>query len=262
MHTLSKSSLWGVTLLIAFACTWDQVETQVDCSVSDLSLTLLENSNTTCGASDGRFEVEVSGGVAPYTFSSDAGEGVDGLYANVAAGNYDVTVTDGNGCASTLDVSILNEDGVNLEEVTTAGFGCGSNGGTINVSAIGGTAPYRFSINGGALQTSGGFNGLSTGEHTINVVDENGCETTEVIEVLSGVSYEESIKGIIENSCAISGCHNGSVSPDLRSFETIQARAASIKSRTGNKSMPRGSSLTQSQIDMIACWVDDGALAN
>jgi uncharacterized membrane protein len=53
----------------------------------------------------------------------------------------------------------------------------------------------------------------------------------------------------------------------LKSIDGVQKLknlAASVKLRTANKSMPpSGSSqLTQSQIDLIGCWVDDGALNN
>jgi hypothetical protein len=66
------------------------------------------------------------------------------------------------------------------------------------------------------------------------------------------------------NSCAISGCHDGSVSslPNFSNLSVIQANASMIKSRTQSGNMPKTGSLTQNQIDLIACWVDDGALDN
>ena len=75
-------------------------------------------------------------------------------------------------------------------------------------------------------------------------------------------TYSGVIQGIIASNCAISGCHDGSISPDLTTFNTIQSRASRIKARTANGSMPRGRTLTQTEIDLIACWVDDGALEN
>ncbi|MCX8489943.1 MAG: 2-polyprenyl-6-methoxyphenol hydroxylase, partial [Cyclobacteriaceae bacterium] len=71
------------------------------------------------------------------------------------------------------------------------------------------------------------------------------------------------IKPIIDTNCAISGCHvSGGIRTDLSQLSVIQSSASSIKTRTGNKSMPIGRTLTQAQIDQIACWVDDGALNN
>lgn len=261
---MTKFPIWVISPLVflgATSCTWDQLSPQVDCAVSPVELVLVENINTSCGAQNGAFTVSASGGAAPYTFTSEAGTNSDGLFENVEAGDYAVVATDDNGCTSEMSVAIRNEDGVNVDDVTLVDSGCGSASGSVQVQASGGVAPYLFSL-GGETQESNLFSDLDGGSYTLTIQDQLGCDVTQSVDILSGVSYDNSIKEIIENSCAVSGCHNGSVFPDFRSFETIQSSASGIKSRTGNKSMPRGSTLTQSQIDMIACWVDDGALEN
>lgn len=80
----------------------------------------------------------------------------------------------------------------------------------------------------------------------------------------NGVSFSEDIKPIIETKCAIAGCHDGSASypPDFNVFENFQERAELVKRYTGDGTMPKTGSLSPSQIDAIACWVDNGALAN
>ena len=46
-------------------------------------------------------------------------------------------------------------------------------------------------------------------------------------------------------------------------FSNIQSSASQIKSLTQSGAMPKnGSKLSQTQLDAIACWVDDGALNN
>ena len=80
---------------------------------------------------------------------------------------------------------------------------------------------------------------------------------------IADAGYPESIGEIIVTKCAISGCHNGSTSlPDFRSLATVQANSGNIKSFTQTGFMPRNGSLSQNEIDLIACWVDDGALNN
>ena len=65
------------------------------------------------------------------------------------------------------------------------------------------------------------------------------------------------------NNCAVSGCHNGTQFPDFRSLSNIQQNKDQIRQRTQTGNMPpNGRSLTQQQIDLIACWIDDGALDN
>jgi len=79
----------------------------------------------------------------------------------------------------------------------------------------------------------------------------------------TGVSWSSSVSLIISSSCAISGCHvPGTGRPNFLDPATVQANAAEIKTRTGNRTMPQIGSLTDDQIGQIACWVDDGAVIN
>jgi hypothetical protein len=81
-----------------------------------------------------------------------------------------------------------------------------------------------------------------------------------------GTSFDQTIKPIVESNCAISGCHvTGQQLPTLESYAQIADNAGQIKTRTSNGTMPpasSGLSLTQQEIDAIACWVDEGAPDN
>lgn len=84
------------------------------------------------------------------------------------------------------------------------------------------------------------------------------------------VSFATDIRPIIETKCAVSGCHNGDMGPDLNwtNFDQFHARAESglIKYRVTNHIMPPSYSpagpLTQEQINTVACWADQGSLNN
>jgi len=79
----------------------------------------------------------------------------------------------------------------------------------------------------------------------------------------TGISWANQIKPIVDVSCAKSGCHvNGTGRIDLTKFDVVKANAAQIKTRVVNKSMPFDGTLTADQIELIACWVDDGAFNN
>lgn len=84
----------------------------------------------------------------------------------------------------------------------------------------------------------------------------------EEIAACETISFSEDISPIIQSNCAIPGCHAGVQSPDLRNFNNIQSNASKIKRLTKNRTMPLTGSLTQQQIDNIACWVDSGAPDN
>ena len=83
-------------------------------------------------------------------------------------------------------------------------------------------------------------------------------------------SFAADIRPIIETKCAISGCHNGDMGPDLNwtDFEKFHQRAVSglVTHRVTNRIMPPSFSpagpLSREQINAIACWSDQGALNN
>ncbi|WP_420316107.1 SprB repeat-containing protein [Ekhidna sp.] len=251
-----------VFISLIISCTSEQISPEVDCTTSPVELEVDVVTDATCSVSDGSFRLIASGGSNPYTFSTDFESNSDGNFTELVAGTYLVVVTDSAGCSSEIEVAVKNEEGVNLNDVQVSNTACETTEGSIEIDASGGVEPYRYSINGGVSQASNLFSNLGNGSYDVAVIDATGCETSESVNILTGVSYENSIKAIIETNCAISGCHNGSVSPDLRTFTSIQSSASRIKARTANGSMPRGRTLTQTQIGLIACWVDDGALDN
>lgn len=81
----------------------------------------------------------------------------------------------------------------------------------------------------------------------------------------SDVSLANEIMPLLLAQCTFSGCHNGDngSSRDWTQKENILEKASGIKTRTQNGSMPRSpGSLSQNEIDLIACWVDNGAKDN
>ncbi|PLX08339.1 MAG: hypothetical protein C0596_07355, partial [Marinilabiliales bacterium] len=51
----------------------------------------------------------------------------------------------------------------------------GNTNGELEVTATDGTAPYLYSLDGGAQQASGLFTGLAAGTYLLEVEDNNGC---------------------------------------------------------------------------------------
>ncbi|MBQ4819413.1 cytochrome c [Aquimarina sp. MMG016] len=74
------------------------------------------------------------------------------------------------------------------------------------------------------------------------------------------ISFVAKIKPIIDGSCI--RCHGGSQAPDLRTYAGISNNAARIKTQVVNRTMPQGGSLTNEQIELIRCWIENGALNN
>ncbi len=145
--------------------------------------------NITCnGATDGAIDLGVSGGELPYVFAwtgpsgyTSTDEDINGL----AAGTYNVTVTDANNCTSVTTVVLLEPAVLTLgrtPDVVLACYDDATATGSFTVS--GGTAPYILSVvsdNTGAAvtitATQLSFTGAGAGTITAGVVDANGCST-------------------------------------------------------------------------------------
>lgn len=244
------------------ACVYNEMEPPADCVSNPVKVDLVSSADADCGLQNGSFEVIASGGAGAYKFSVNNGTlQSSGEFTSLGAGTYSVTVVDEKNCSATLDVQIGNKDGVNVE-ATSTDAGCKTNNGRIEAEALNGTPPYTFKLNAGAFQTGGTFTGLSSGAYTLTAKDASGCEASITLVVDSGISFASDISSIIQTNCAISGCHAGTQSPDFRVFKNIQDNAARIKTQTSTRAMPVGRTLTQNEIDMIGCWVDDGAKNN
>ena len=80
------------------------------------------------------------------------------------------------------------------------------------------------------------------------------------------VSYANDIQPVIDTNCALSGCHAGNNGlPDFTVKSEVFDNATSIKFRTSNRTMPPSSiglTLTNEEIENIACWVDAGTPDN
>ncbi|QQS27663.1 MAG: gliding motility-associated C-terminal domain-containing protein [Sphingobacteriales bacterium] len=147
-----------------------------------LSITLTEPAGMTLtethtdalcfGGLTGAIDLSVSSGTAPYTYSWNTGaasEDINGL----GAGDYDVTVTDANGCTMGLSITLTEPVGMTLTETHTDVLCFGGLTGAIDLSVLGGTVPYTYSWNTGAVSED--INGLGAGDYDVTVTDANGC---------------------------------------------------------------------------------------
>ena len=141
----------------------------------------------------------------------------------------------------------------------------GQDDGEIVAESTSGTQPYMYSLNGSDFQGSDTFTGLAPDTYTVTVKDNNGCtdNISATISEVQIVSYAASIRPIIDTNCQVAGCHGSN--PNIPSWETyddVKNGAAFIKARTGNGTMPPMNPLDDSDVKLIADWVDLGAQDN
>ena len=157
------------------------------------------SSPATCVMSNGSASVTVSGGVAPLTYHWSTGATTSAI-SGVAAGGYNVTVTDANGCAKSGYASVEDYSPVGIGLATTPASCIYSADGSVHANVWGGTAPYTYIWStGGSTST---ISGLSAGYYGVTVTDATGCanyrHTTLGFDPL-GTSCYCTIEGVVYN---------------------------------------------------------------
>gem|GEM_PF-2364953 len=143
--------------------------------------------STSCNA-DGFIKVYRTGGISPYTYSMD-GVNYQGSnqFNGLAANTYTVYVKDSKGCVASANATVTQGAGLSVSANRKTNSSPCINDGSFQISVSGGTAPYSYSVNGGAAQQSNTFAGLPAGNYVVTVTDNSGC--TGSVNVTINVSY-------------------------------------------------------------------------
>lgn len=254
-----------ILFLVLSACS-DGVEEEVDCSTLQIELKSKVDP-TTCSPADGQISISSFGGKKPYLFSlNNKTPQPDSTFSNLQGGRFVIEVIDVAQCSKSVEVDLTNfNSGLAASATVVADTDCLVGNGSLQISPTGGTAPYQFKYKN-AVDDNPGIVALRHGIHEVTVIDAEGCEFILGVNVPRGntsVSWATDIKPIIDTRCAKSTCHvTGTGRADLSKFENVKSLASEIKTRTKNKSMPFDAPMPADQIQLIACWVDDGALNN
>jgi hypothetical protein len=149
----------------------------------NVSASLAGQTNVNCnGGANGAASVEATGGNNAYSYTWSNGSS-DAAIANLAAGNYTVTVTDGENCTAVASVDITEPTAVFANASATSQIQSGINDGSATADPVGGVAPYTFEWSNG--ETSQSISNLSPGTYTVSVTDANGCVVSQSVTVNS-----------------------------------------------------------------------------
>ena len=127
-----------------------------------------QETNTTCGSSNGSITVNVTSGNSPYSYSWSNG-GNSSLISNLSAGTYSVTISDQSGCSATGAI-IINSSAVNNVTVSSVTSVICS-GDSAQFCATAGFASYIW--NNGA--TSECIYAKLAGNYYVTATDANNC---------------------------------------------------------------------------------------
>jgi len=117
-----------------------------------------------------------TGGTGPYQYSTNGTtyQSSPTFTVNAAGSPYTVHVKDANQCIDTYTPIIVTQPAALVASVLAGTIACDGGTTTLTAIATGGTAPYQFSINGGAYQASPTFT-VEAGTYTIRVKDAKDC---------------------------------------------------------------------------------------
>ncbi len=147
--------------------------------------------NISCfGFNDGSIDLNVTGGSPIYNFDWSTLDGSGLITSNedqsgLTAGSYAVTITDINGCALDIAITLTQPDALQTsltpslypsgDNISCFGF----NDGSIDLDVTGGTPGYNYdwgTLDGSGLITSNeDQSGLTTGSYAVTITDINGC---------------------------------------------------------------------------------------
>ena len=123
---------------------------------------------------DGILDVDIQGGVGPYTYQWCHGPTTDSL-SGLGAGTYTVAVTDFLGCTSTSSVKLQDPDSLGVVITIIDSISCkGFSDAIIEASPIGGTGPYTYEWSTGA--DSSRLENLPIGTYRVTLTDAQGCQ--------------------------------------------------------------------------------------
>ena len=138
----------------------------------DSIISIATISNTSCfGGNDGSTNINIiSGGTAPFIFSSNNGLTYQNsnIFSNLSVGNYSILISDSNNCLDSLNIqinppteiySITSSDSLSCYNLCD---------GNVYVTAFGGTPPYNFSWDYGTSN-------LCAGLYNVIITDSNNC---------------------------------------------------------------------------------------
>ncbi len=173
-----QAGIHDVLIVDSIGCTAHQLVT-INEPAAALGLLITTHQDIDCkGNSNGKFEIAANGGTAPYTYSNSLTSNSSGMFGNLYASHYLLSVTDANGCYMEIHDSIIQPEKLvasiaNYTDVTCNGLF----DGTATANITGGVAPYVKSWSNNPGVDVFTMTAMPAGTHDLTVSDNNGCNT-------------------------------------------------------------------------------------
>ncbi len=202
--------VYAVTVTDANGCTGIMQSIEID-EPAALNVVVHEVVAPICyGEATGHVYVDIEGGSDPLTYSWSNGYSSEDL-VGVGAGNYLLTITDGNGCSTVSPVvTVDNPTAIEINLNAIESISCfGSELGSINTGIFGGSPPYGIVWNNGA--TSSNLENLLGGDYQCTITDAVGCELISPVFTVESPDAAISVSSANINNSACNGFDTGSI---------------------------------------------------
>lgn len=144
-----------------------------------LALSISDTGIQCSGEAQATITITATGGEAPYEYSINNGTTYQSsnTFVNQTAGSYNIRVRDANNCDITQIYTITEPLTLSASAAVTQLAECNPGlGAEVRITnAIGGTAPYEYSFDGGTNYGATSIGFLLPGTHTVYIRDANNC---------------------------------------------------------------------------------------
>lgn len=185
------------------------------------------------GANDATITLGISGGVVPYQAAWD-NFATGTFQQNLAAGTYQITVTDGNNCPKIISV-VIPEAPIFTINPVHRNISChGANDGSIVLNFVGGQAPITLVWSDGSTSGTSRHN-LPPGVYSVTITDSKPCVITRtfVITEPQPLLLSGTVTHADDCNNAMSGAVNLLVSGGMPPFTYAWSNGATTEDLTG-----------------------------
>ncbi|MEL6132573.1 MAG: gliding motility-associated C-terminal domain-containing protein, partial [Bacteroidota bacterium] len=161
-----------------------------------LELSVTPTNIACAGEQNGELLVAGLGGSPGYAYSINGSPFVvDTLFQGLAAGSYQLVVTDQEGCRDTVNTNIIEPDPLNVTITDFEDVDCfDASSGTVTLAGSGGTAPFTYSSDLLTFTSNPVRTGLRAGAYTFLIQDSRGC----LAEIQTTIDQPDVLTGIID----------------------------------------------------------------
>ncbi|WP_075341850.1 T9SS type A sorting domain-containing protein [Tenacibaculum agarivorans] len=142
---------------------------------------IVKKDPTCFNGSDGEIQLQISGGVTPYTYSWDTGETTTSI-SNLEKGSYSFSLEDAKGCKAFVEFILEDPEEIiiDLGEDKTL---CNNQSFVLNGSINDANATYVWTSDKGFTSTDAEVTVTEGGTYTVTATSKEGCTATDTITI-------------------------------------------------------------------------------